>query len=84
VGLGRRHHCAIDLKLLASGNPILSNEQNEIIFKQVFEYYKEVWKDSCLNGSPNEQPHTPSPPTSLSLSHSFLRSLFLLNLHILM
>jgi hypothetical protein len=29
--------CAIDLKLLTSGNPILSNEQNEIIFKHVFE-----------------------------------------------
>jgi hypothetical protein len=28
----------IDLKLLTSGNPILSNEQNEIIFKHVFEY----------------------------------------------
>ena len=32
--------CAIDLKLLASGNPILSNEQNEIIFKHVLEYIK--------------------------------------------
>ena len=32
--------CAIDLKLLTSGNPILSNEQNEIIFKHVFEYIK--------------------------------------------
>jgi hypothetical protein len=30
--------CAIDLKLLTSGNPILSNEQSEIIFKHVFEY----------------------------------------------
>jgi hypothetical protein len=29
-----------DLKLLTSGNPILSNEQNEIIFKHVFEYIK--------------------------------------------
>jgi hypothetical protein len=27
-------------KLLTSGNPILSNEQNEIIFKHVFEYIK--------------------------------------------
>ena len=32
--------CAIDLRLLTSGNPILSNEQNEIIFKYVFEYIK--------------------------------------------
>jgi hypothetical protein len=32
--------CAIDLKLLTSGNPILSNEQNEIIFKHVYEYIK--------------------------------------------
>jgi hypothetical protein len=32
--------CAIDLKLLTSGNPILSNEQNEIIFMYVFEYIK--------------------------------------------
>ena len=32
--------CAIDLKLLTSGNPILSNEQNKIIFKHVFEYIK--------------------------------------------
>ena len=31
---------AIDLRLLTSGNPILSNEQNEIIFKYVFEYIK--------------------------------------------
>ena len=31
---------AIDLKLLTSGNPILSNEQNEIFFKHVFEYIK--------------------------------------------
>jgi hypothetical protein len=29
--------CAIDLRLLTSGNPILSNEQNEIIFKHVFD-----------------------------------------------
>jgi hypothetical protein len=28
--------CAIDLKLLTSGNPIFSNEQNEVIFKHVF------------------------------------------------
>jgi hypothetical protein len=32
--------CAIDFKLLTSGNPILSNEQSEIIFKHVFEYIK--------------------------------------------
>ena len=32
--------CVIDLKLLTSGNRILSNEQNEIIFKHVFEYIK--------------------------------------------
>jgi hypothetical protein len=32
--------CAIDLKLLTSGSPILSNEQNENIFKHVFEYIK--------------------------------------------
>jgi hypothetical protein len=31
---------SIDLKLLTSGNPILSNEQNGIIFKHVFEYIK--------------------------------------------
>jgi hypothetical protein len=30
--------CAIDLRLLTSGNPILSNEQNEIIFKHVLFY----------------------------------------------
>jgi uncharacterized cysteine cluster protein YcgN (CxxCxxCC family) len=29
--------CATDLKLLTSGNPILSNEQNKIICKHVFE-----------------------------------------------
>jgi hypothetical protein len=32
--------CAIDLKLLTIGNHILSNEENEIIFKHVFEYIK--------------------------------------------
>jgi hypothetical protein len=32
--------CPIDLKLLTSGNPILSNEQNEIIIKHMFEYIK--------------------------------------------
>ena len=32
--------CVIDLKLLTIGNPILSNEQNELIFKHVFEYIK--------------------------------------------
>jgi hypothetical protein len=32
--------CALDQKLLTSGNPILSNEQNEVIFKHVFEYIK--------------------------------------------
>jgi hypothetical protein len=32
--------CAICFKLLTSGNPIFSNEQNEIIFKHVFEYIK--------------------------------------------
>ena len=30
----------LDKKLLTSGNPILSNEQNEIISKHVFEYIK--------------------------------------------
>jgi hypothetical protein len=32
--------CGIDLKLLTSGNPILSNEQNKIILKHMFEYIK--------------------------------------------
>jgi hypothetical protein len=32
--------CAADLKLLTSVNPILSNEQNEIIIKHMFEYIK--------------------------------------------
>jgi hypothetical protein len=29
---------AIDLKQLPSGNHIFSNEENEIVFKDVFEY----------------------------------------------
>jgi hypothetical protein len=32
--------CVLDLKLLTCGNPTLSYEQNEIIFKYVFEYIK--------------------------------------------
>jgi hypothetical protein len=34
------NYCVLDLKLLTSGNPTLSNEQNEIMFKHVFEYIK--------------------------------------------
>ena len=34
------NYCVLDLKLLTSGNPTLSNEQNEIIIKRVFEYIK--------------------------------------------
>ena len=34
------NECAIDIKLLTSDKHILSNEQNEIIFKHVFEYIK--------------------------------------------
>ena len=37
---GLPNDCGIDLKLLTSGNPILSNEQNKIIFMHVFEYIK--------------------------------------------
>jgi hypothetical protein len=55
--------CGIDLKLLTSGNPILSNEQNKIILKHMFEYIKRS-EFSCLCGLPNEQPPPPSPPTS--------------------
>ena len=29
------YYCVLDLKLLTSDNPTLSNEQNKIIFKQV-------------------------------------------------
>ena len=32
--------CGIGLILLTSGNPILSNEMNEIIVRDVFEYIK--------------------------------------------
>jgi hypothetical protein len=75
--------CAIDLKLLTSGNPILSNEQNETIFEHMFEYIKRSERFLVvLYSSPREQSHTPSRPTPLS--HSCLHSLFLLNLHILM
>jgi hypothetical protein len=34
------NYCVLDLKLLTSGNPTLSNEQNEKQFKRVFEYIK--------------------------------------------
>ena len=34
------NYCVLDLKLLTSGNHTLSNEQNEIIVKHVFEYIK--------------------------------------------
>ena len=40
------NYCALDLKLLTSGNPTLSNEQNEIIVKHVFEYIK--WSERFL------------------------------------
>ena len=59
--------CGIDLKLLTSGNPILSNEQNKIILKHMFEYIKRS-EFSCLCGSPNEHPLAQSPPTSPSPS----------------
>ena len=76
--------CAIDLKLLTSGNPILSNEQNEVIFKHVFEYIKrsERFLAEVVHQVNNHTHHHHQP--SLSLSNSFLRSLFLFNLHILM
>jgi hypothetical protein len=34
------NECTIDLKRLPSGNHIFSNEENEIVFKHVFEYIK--------------------------------------------
>ena len=34
------NYCALDLTLLTCGNPTLPYEQNEIIFKHVFEYIK--------------------------------------------
>ena len=34
------NYCVLDLTLLTCGNPTLSYEQNEIIFKNVFEYIK--------------------------------------------
>ena len=43
--------CVLDLKLLTSGNPILSNEQDEIIFKHVFE--KRDLKGLYLSNSVN-------------------------------
>ena len=53
--------CAIDLKLLTSGNPILSNEQNETIFEHMFEYIKRSERFLVvLYSSPREQSHTPS------------------------
>ena len=36
----RTNYCALDLTLLTCGNPTLPYEQNEIIFKHVFEYTK--------------------------------------------
>jgi hypothetical protein len=34
------NYCALDLTLLTCDNPTLPYEQNEIIFKHVFEYIK--------------------------------------------
>jgi hypothetical protein len=34
------NYCVLDLTLLTCGNPTLSYEPNEIIFKHVFEYIK--------------------------------------------
>ena len=34
------NYCALDLTLLTCGNSTLPYEQNEIIFKHVFEYIK--------------------------------------------
>ena len=34
------NYCVLDLTLLTCGNPTLSYEQNEIIFKHMFEYIK--------------------------------------------
>jgi hypothetical protein len=64
--------CVIDLKLLTSGNPILSNEQNETIFEHMFEYIKRSERFLVvLYSSPREQSHTPSRPTPLSFLSSF-------------
>ena len=59
--------CAIDIKLLTSGNIILSNEKNEIIFMHVFEYIKrsESFLAYVIHQMNN---HTLSPPTYLPLS----------------
>jgi hypothetical protein len=40
----------IDLKLLTSGNPILSNEQNEIIFKHEDKWHKNTLVVKVKNG----------------------------------
>jgi hypothetical protein len=34
------NYCALDLTLLTCGNPTLPYEQNELIFKHLFEYIK--------------------------------------------
>jgi hypothetical protein len=78
----------LDLKLLTSDNPPLSNEQNESIFKHVFEYIKRserflvVYVFHQGNNHTHTTPPTPTKettththnPTHPSVSLSFLSS----------
>jgi hypothetical protein len=55
--------CVIDLKLLTSGNPTLSNEQNEIMLSTCLNIERGLKGYLLSKSSPREQPHTPPTPT---------------------
>ena len=67
------NYCVLDLTLLTCGNPTLSYEQNEIIFKHVFEYIKRSERFLVVYScSPKEQSHASSHTNpSLSFLSSF-------------
>ena len=72
------NYCALDLTLSTCGNPTLSYEQNEIIFKHVFEYIKRSDRFLVVHQNNNHTHHHHQP--SLSFLSSF--SVFVQSTHI--
>jgi hypothetical protein len=66
------NYCALDLTLLTCGNPTLPYEQNEIIFKHVFEYIKRSFTKTTIAHIITTNP----------LSYSFLHSVLVQSTHI--
>ena len=73
-------YCVLDLTLFTCCYRTLSYEQNEIIFKHVFEYIKRSERCFVVLFTKRAIAHI----ITTNPSHSFLHSLLLFNLHILM